>query len=67
MEGMQINSSSMADVVHDNWDSSPVAARSSILVVEDNSVLRRLYANALGRFGYRVETAGEGVEGWEVL
>lgn len=57
----------MADGVHDRWDSSPVAARSSILVVEDNPVLRRFYANTLVRFGYQIQTAGDGVEGWDLL
>ncbi|GAA2324236.1 response regulator transcription factor [Streptomyces kunmingensis] len=37
----------------------------SILLVEDDEVIRRAVALALGRYGYRVTTAGDGLSGLE--
>ncbi len=41
--------------------------RPRILVVDDNSDLRLLYAEALTRPGYRVDAAEDGAAGWEAL
>jgi DNA-binding response OmpR family regulator len=38
-----------------------------ILVVDDDSDLRQLYADALARPGYQVDTAEDGAAGWEAL
>ena len=38
-----------------------------ILVVDDDSDLRLLYADALARPGYDVDVAGDGAAGWEAL
>jgi DNA-binding response OmpR family regulator len=38
-----------------------------ILVVDDDSDLRLLYAEVLARPGYRVDAAEDGVAGWEAL
>jgi CheY-like chemotaxis protein len=37
-------------------------AQSTILIVEDNADLRRLYAIGLNRHGYKVKLAGNGAE-----
>ncbi len=44
---------------------SPPALR--ILVVEDDSAILRLNAEVLSRSGYEVDTAADGVAGWEAL
>src|SRR5208283_3986457 len=41
--------------------------RHRILVVDDDSDLRRLYAEALARPGYQVDAAEDGAAGWEAL
>jgi DNA-binding response OmpR family regulator len=41
--------------------------RHRILVVDDDSDLRRLYAEALARPGYHVDAAEDGAAGWEAL
>ena len=38
-----------------------------ILVVDDDSDLRRLYVEALARPGYQVDAAEDGAAGWEAL
>jgi two-component system, OmpR family, response regulator len=38
-----------------------------ILVVDDNSDLRQLYAEALARPGYQVDAVEDGAAGWEAL
>lgn len=48
---------------------SPGSARPAyrILVVEDHDDIRLLSAKALARAGYEVDTAGDGLSGWEAL
>lgn len=41
--------------------------RSRVLVLEDDPDVRSLYALALARAGYTVDTAADGEEGWEAL
>ena len=40
-------------------------ARDHVLLVEDNADLRRYVGKMLRRFGHRVSTAHDGLEGWE--
>jgi two-component system OmpR family response regulator len=52
--------------------SAPVRCRTSprpprILVVEDEPDIRRLNADVLKSFGYKVDTAEDGMAGWKVL
>ncbi len=51
--------------------SAPVPCRTSppprILVVEDEPDIRRLNAEVLKNFGYKVDTAEDGMAGWETL
>jgi CheY-like chemotaxis protein len=47
--------------------SGPGQPKYHILLVEDNVIIRRLSAQALGRAGYEVDTAGDGLSGWEAL
>jgi len=42
-------------------------SRHRILVVDDDSDLRLLYAEALARPGYQVDTAEDGAAGWKAL
>jgi DNA-binding response OmpR family regulator len=44
-----------------------VKPRHRILVVDDDSDLRRLYAEALARTDYHVDAAEDGAAGWEAL
>jgi DNA-binding response OmpR family regulator len=44
-----------------------VDLRHRILVVDEDSDLRRLYADALARPGYHVDSAVDGAAGWEAL
>ena len=43
------------------------AARQRILVVEDETEIRRIYAELLTRSGYMVDTAEDGEAGWQML
>jgi len=45
----------------------PTNSSHRILVVDDDSDLRRLYAEALARPGYHVDAAEDGAAGWEAL
>ena len=47
----------------------PLKSNSSqtILYVEDEAALRRLFANVLRESGYRVDVAEDGLAGWEAL
>src|SRR5579862_8318254 len=51
--------------------SAPVQCRTSppprILVVEDEPDIRRLSAEVLKSFGYKVDTAEDGMAGWKAL
>ena len=38
-----------------------------ILIVEDETDIRRIYSELLTRFGYEVDTAEDGEAGWQVL
>jgi len=42
-------------------------AEARILLVEDEPTMRRLLSDALARQGYSVESAGNGVEAWQML
>jgi CheY-like chemotaxis protein len=42
-------------------------SRETILIVEDEAVVRRLFVKALTGYGYRVLEAGDGGEGLEVF
>jgi DNA-binding response OmpR family regulator len=44
-----------------------VHPRHRILVIDEDSDLRRLYAEALARPGYHVDAAEDGIAGWEAL
>ena len=45
----------------------PTKSRHRILVVDDDSDLRLLYAEVLARPGYHVDAAEDGAAGWEAL
>lgn len=42
-------------------------ANKRILVVEDDDIIRQVVATAVAYFGYEVDTAEDGQEGWEAL
>jgi len=44
-----------------------VKPRHRILVVDEDSDLRQLYAEALARTDYHVDAAGDGAAGWETI
>ena len=46
---------------------SPANSSHRILVVDDDSDLRRLYAEVLARPGYHVDAAEDGAAGWEAI
>lgn len=45
-------------MAHDSW----IPAAHSVLVVDDTAANRRLYSGILGKAGYQVETASDGLE-----
>ena len=46
---------------------SPGVARETVLVAEDDPIFRRLFESRLQSWGYRVITAEDGTEAWELL
>jgi len=60
MQGADQEDESAATPAH-----SPAEGADSVLLVEDNADLRRYIGRMLARFGYRVTTAVDGLDGWE--
>jgi PleD family two-component response regulator len=46
---------------------SPGVARETVLVAEDDPIFRRLLESRLQSWGYRVITAEDGTQAWELL
>ncbi|MCX4428766.1 two-component system response regulator CseB [Streptomyces mirabilis] len=61
----------MSDSAHENPEAPQIAAPSAsavtILLVEDDAVIRRSVAMALERYGYHVTVAGDGLTGLELF
>jgi len=51
--------------IPEGWENK--ASRRRILVVEDDDDIRRFNSEALTGFGYHVDTAVDGAEGWDTL
>lgn len=52
----------------DDWlQQSSVGARASILVVDDEAIIRALFRETLGELGHRVMVASTGAEGLELV
>lgn len=47
--------------------SIPASAPARILVVDDDPTIRRINADILGRYGFQVDKAEDGLEAWELL
>jgi two-component system, chemotaxis family, sensor kinase CheA len=54
-------------VTTDDPEPTAIAAAPTILLVEDSLVIRTQMLRILGKAGYRVTAANDGVEGWEKL
>lgn len=46
---------------------TPIEYKASILIVDDSATVREVESNLLKKEGYRVETAVDGVDGWNAL
>ena len=64
---MQANQTSQAGELACVPRQRPTRSAHHILVVDEDSDLRQLYAEALGGFGHHIDAAADGVAGWEAL
>lgn len=58
---------SLGVMSHSETSGKPATAAVSILLVEDDEVIRRSVSMALERYGYRMSTAGDGLTGLELF